>query len=263
MGLARKSLWDRLRRAVVLAAALGLLAAAGSHGAQAGEVRVAVAANFTQAAKEIGALYERASGNKVLFSFGSTGQLFTQISQGAPFEVFLAADEARPKRAVEEGLAVKGSRFTYATGRIVLYSRDDGLVQGQETLKAGRFAKLAIANPATAPYGAAAVQAMRRLGLYDVLKPKLVQGNNIAQAYQFVASGNAELGFVALSQVADQGQGSRWLVPETLYEPIAQDAVLLTRGAESQAARAFLAFLRGEQARAVKQKYGYGPGEQG
>jgi len=261
MAWRRNTARSRLWRAVVLPVALGLLAAAGTHGAQADEVRVAVAANFTQAAKEIGALYETASGNKVLISFGSTGQLFTQIGQGAPFEVFLAADQARPKRAGEEGLAVTGSRFTYATGGIVLYSPDDKLVRGEATLKEGRFVKLAIANPATAPYGAAAVQAMRALGLYETLEPKLVQGNNIAQAYQFVASRNAELGFVALSQVAVGSQGSRWTVPETLYEPIAQDAVLLERGAGSEAARAFLAFLRGPQARAVKQKYGYGPGD--
>jgi len=261
MAWTRNILRNRLWPAVGLPVAMGLLATAGVGGARADEVRVAVAANFTQAAKEIGALYETASGNRVLFSFGSTGQLFTQISQGAPFEALLAGDRARPRRAVEEGLAVEGSRFTYATGRIVLFSYDDELVEGQETLKEGRFAKLAIANPATAPYGAAAVQAMRALGLYEALKPKLVQGNNVAQAYQFVASGNAELGFVALAQVAGHEQGSRWIAPETLHAPIAQDAVLLSRGAESEAARAFLAFLRGPRARAVKQKYGYGPGD--
>jgi molybdate transport system substrate-binding protein len=241
----------------LLTIVLGLTATA----AQAGETKVAVAANFTNAAKEIGALFEKASGDKAVFSIGSTGQLYTQISQGAPFEVFLAADQARPKKAVSENLAVPGSLFTYATGKIVLYSGEAGVVKDASTLKDAGFNKIAIANPVTAPYGTAAVQAMKALGVYDALSAKIVRGNNIAQTYQFVASGNASVGFVALSQIALHDKGSRWIVPETLYAPIAQDAVLLKRGATNAAARAFLAFLKGPEARKVKEKYGYGPGD--
>jgi molybdate transport system substrate-binding protein len=226
--------------------------------ALAAEVRVAVAANFTAAAKEIGELFAAASGHRARFSFGGTGQLYAQISQGAPFEVFLAADQARPARAIAAGLAVPGTQVTYATGRLVLFSREAGLVIGPETLREGRFARLAIANPATAPYGAAAVAVLRGLGLDERLAPRLVRGGNIAQTHQFVATGNAELGFVALSQVVGHQQGSRWLVPQPLHPPIAQDAVLLQQGAERPAARAFLAFLQGEQAAAVKRRYGYG-----
>jgi molybdate transport system substrate-binding protein len=251
-----------MRFTKALASAAGLLAAilAGAT-ASAAEVKIAVAANFTAAAKEIGALFEKATGDKAVFSFGSTGQLFTQIAQGAPFDVFLAADQARPKKAVDEGLAVLGSRFTYATGRVVLFSVDENRVKGAETLKHGKFAKIAICNPVTAPYGAASVEAMKSLGVYDTLRPKLVEGENIAQAYQFVATGNAELGFVALSQVARRKGGSRWVVPQDLYKPIAQDAVLLKRGAGNDAARAFVAFLKGAEARKVEEKYGYGAGE--
>jgi len=241
----------------LLTMALGLA----SVTARAGEVKVAVAANFTNAAKEIGALFEKASGDKVVFSFGSTGQLYTQISQGAPFEVFLAADQARPKKAVAETLAVADSLFTYATGKIVLYSREASVVKGESTLKHAAFNKIAIANPVTAPYGTAAVQAMKALGVYDALSARIVQGTNIAQTYQFVASGNAAVGFVALSQIALHDKGSRWIVPDTLYAPIAQDAVLVKRGAANKTARAFLAFLKGPDARKVKEKYGYGSGD--
>ena len=229
--------------------------------AQAGEVKVAVAANFTDAAKEIGALFEKATGDKAVFSFGSTGQLYTQISQGAPFEVFLAADQARPKKAVDEGFAVGDTLFTYATGKVVLFSKDKNRVKGEATLKDGNFMKVAIANPATAPYGAAAVAAMKSLGVYDKISTKIVQGNNISQTYQFIDTGNAEIGFVALSQVIGKNEGSRWIVPANLYPPIAQDAVLLKTGADNEAARAFLAFLKGKEARTVKEKYGYGPGD--
>ena len=228
--------------------------------AHAAEVKVAVAANFTEAAKEIGLLFEQATSHRAVFSFGSTGQLYTQITQDAPFEVFLAADQERPKKAVEEGLAVAGSRFTYATGRLVLYSRDAGRVAGERTLKDGDFTRIAIANPETAPYGAAAVEAMRNLGVLDALTSKIVQGKNIAQAYQFVETGNAEVGFVALAQVAGRDGGSRWIVPEILHAPIAQDAVLLNRGADNEAARAFVDFLRSAGANGVKSTFGYGTG---
>lgn len=225
--------------------------------AKAAEVRVAVAANFSDAAREIGALFEAESGYRPLFSFGATGQLYTQIAQGAPFDVFLAADQARPKRAVAEGLAVADSRFTYARGRLALFSRDDGRITGEAILRDGAFAKLAIANPRTAPYGAAALEALQALGLREALESKLVQGNNASQAFQFVATGNAEVGFVALSQLAVHEGGSHWVVPSKLHSPIAQDAVLLTAGEESEMARAFLDFLKSDAARAVLARYGY------
>ncbi len=235
--------------------------AGGTPAARAGETRVAVAANFAAAAGEIGALFERQTGHRALLSFGSTGQLYAQISQGAPFDVFLAADQVRPEKAVAEGFAVPASRFTYATGRLVLFSPDEARVRGAATLRGGDFAKIAVANPTTAPYGAAAVQTMRALGVYDALARKIVFGSNVAQAYQFVETGNAEVGFVALSQVARHAGGSRWIVPDDLHAPIAQDAVLLERGAHDEAARAFLDFLKGPAARAVLEAYGYRAGE--
>ncbi len=227
----------------------------------AGEVRVAVAANFTQAAKEIGAAFTEETGYQAVFSFGSTGQLFTQIGLDAPFEIFLAADAARPQKAIEDGLALAGSRFTYAKGRLVLFSADRGLVDGAATLERDGFHKIALANPVTAPYGDAAVQVLKALGVHDTLKGKFVLGNNIAQTFQFIDTGNAELGFVALSQVMDRTDGSRWIVPERYYAPIAQDAVLLKRGANNAAARAFMRFLRGAGAQAIRDRYGYGGGD--
>lgn len=241
----------------VLAAAAWLATAAT---VSADEARVAVAANFTEAAREIGARFTGTTGHEVVFSFGSTGQLYTQITQDAPFEVFLAADQVRPAKAVEEGHAVAGTRFTYATGRLVLFSRNGGLVKGEATLRSGDFSKLAIANPVTAPYGAAAVEAMKALGVHDALAGRIVQGTNIAQAYQFVATGNAELGFVALSQVARHDEGSRWIAPRTLHAPIAQDTVLLKRGAGNPAAQAFIEFLKGPEAHVVIRNYGYDAG---
>lgn len=234
-----------------------LLAASGAH---AGEVKVAVAANFMQAAREIGVVFEKMTGNEAIFSFGSTGQLYTQITQDAPFDVFLAADQARPKKAVDNGLAAADTLFTYATGRIVLLSKDADLVKGAQTLKDAGFEKIAIANPATAPYGAAAIEVMKKLGVYETLKLKIVRGNNIAQTYQFVETGNAELGFVALSQIVKHEEGSRWIVPEDSYSIIAQDAVLLKRGEGKDAAMAFIRFLKSDAAEAVKKKYGYGAG---
>ena len=229
--------------------------------ARAGEVKVAVAANFTQAAKDIAALFERETGHKAVLSFGSTGQIYTQIAKGAPFEVFLAADRARPRKAGADGLGIEQTRFTYATGKIVLYSRNPDLIEGPSTLKKGGFSKIAIANPVTAPYGAAAIEAMEKLGAYAALKDKIVQGNNIAQTHQFVQSGNAEVGFVALSQLAPHKDGSRWPVPQNLYTPIAQDAIQLTAGKDNPAARAFLRFLGGSAANKVKEAFGYGVGE--
>ena len=229
--------------------------------ASAVEINVAVAANFTEAAKEIAAAFERKTGNKVLLSFGSSGQFYTQITQDAPFQVFLSADQERPEKAVAEGLAVPDSRFTYAVGKLVLWSRDPKVVTGPDTLKQGAFSKIAIANPTAAPYGAAAIETMKALNVYDTLQPKIVQGNNIAQTFQFIDTGNAELGFVALSQVVDRSEGSRWLVSANLYAPIKQDAVLLKKGAGNEAAKAFLAFLKGPEAAAVEAKFGYGTPE--
>jgi len=226
--------------------------------AGAGEVKVAVAANFTDAAREIAAAFAAETGHGAVMSFGSTGQLYAQISQEAPFEVFLAADTARPQKALEEGFAIEGTDFTYAVGRIVLWSADAGLVKGEETLRSGSFDRIAVANPETAPYGTAAVEAMRALGVHDALAGRFVQGNNIAQTFQFVQTGNAELGFVAASQVAGNDAGSRWEVPADLYTPIRQDAVLLKKGDGNAAAKDFLDFLRGPVAAAVIGKYGYG-----
>ena len=221
------------------------------------QVRIAVAANFTAAAKEIGVLFEQATEHEAGYSFGSTGQLYAQITQGAPFEVFLAADQARPAQAVAAGLAVADSRFTYATGRLVLFSRDESLVTDETTLRNPGITKVAIANPVTAPYGAAAVAVMQALGVYAGLAPRLVRGSNIAQTYQFVATGNAEIGFVALSQIARHDNGSRWPVPDALHPALAQDAVMLRRGAGNRAAQAFMAFLKSSGTTVVKMRYGY------
>lgn len=247
----------RMRRQAARLAAI-LLAGLLANPALAAETSVAVAANFTGAAKQIAAAFNEETGHEAVLSFGSTGQLYAQISQGAPFQVFLAADTARPARALEEGFGVDGTIFTYAIGRIVLWSADPDLVKGEDTLGRGGFDRIAIANPRTAPYGAAAVEAMKGLGVYDALEAKIVQGNNIAQAYQFVETGNAELGFVALSQIAGSEAGSRWEIPGTLYAPIRQDAVLLKTGADNPAAQAFLSFLKGQTAAAIIGKYGYG-----
>lgn len=222
------------------------------------EVKVAVAANFTQPAQEIAARFKARTGHDARLSFGSSGQFYAQIANGAPFEVLLSADRERPEKAEAEGLAVTGSRYTYAVGRLVLYSRTPGLVDGRgAVLKTGRFEKIAIADPKTAPYGLAAVEAMRKLGVYGVLAPKFVQGASITQAYQFVDTGAAELGFVALSQVAGVTGGSRWTVPAALHAPIDQQAVLLKTGAGNPAARAFMGFLRSAEARAIVRRYGY------
>jgi molybdate transport system substrate-binding protein len=234
----------------------GLLFAA--SGAKADEVSVAVAANFTAPAKEIAAAFEKKSGHRAVLSFGATGALYTQITQDAPFEVFLAADEARPKKAVAEGLAVADSLFVYAVGRLALYGKAADAAKDATSLKAANVNKIAICNPTAAPYGAAAVATMQKLGLYDGLKPKLVEGADITQAFQFVESGNAEVGFVALSQLTGKTGGSFWIVPQGLYPAIKQDAGLLKKGASHAAAKAFLEFLKGPEARETIAKYGYG-----
>ncbi len=240
----------------VLAASL-FGASAQAQRAQPVEVTVAVAANFAEPAKVLAVLFETATGHKLSLSFGATGQFYAQIVQGAPFEILLSADRATPSKAIADGYAVSGTAFTYATGRLVLYSKTPGLVQGLATLSNAKFAKIAIANPDIAPYGAAGLMVMKALDAYPTLEPRIVMGNTIAQTYHFVETGNAEFGFVALSQVIFVSGGSRWLVPGDLHNPIMQDAVLLQPGAKSTAARAFLAFLKGAEARAVIEKFGY------
>ena len=240
---------------VVALAALALPSAAG-----AAETSIAVAANFTAPVKEIAAAFETATGNHLVLSFGATGQFATQIRQGAPFAVLLAADAETPKRLTAEGLGVAGSSFTYAVGRLVLWSRDPARAVDADALKAGAFDKLAIADPKIAPYGAAGVAVLKKLGVYEAVAPKLVVGNSISQAFGFVQTGNAELGFVALSQVIAGAGGKSWQVPADLYDPILQDAVLLKAGAADPAASAFLAWLKGPEAAAVIARYGYGSG---
>ncbi len=241
----------------LMVAAVLAVAALSAGQASADQTNVAVAANFTDAAKDIAAAFKAKTGHEAVLSFGSSGQFYTQITQDAPFQIFLSADAERPEKLVNDGFGVAGSRFTYAIGRLVLWSNDPSLVKGEETLKNGGFSKIAIANPAAAPYGTAAVETLKALGVYDALQPKIVQGNNISQTFQFVDTGNAELGFVALSQLTGNDSGSRWLVPQELYTPIRQDAVLLKKGEGNKAAAAFMDFLKGPEARAIIEKYGY------
>lgn len=243
---------------MVIRICLAALTAAFAIPVCAAETYVAVAANFTEPAKEIAADFEKATGHKAVLAFGSAGAFFTQITRGAPFEVFLSADAERPIRAENEGYTVIGTRFTYAIGRLVLYSTTPGLVDGKgDVLKSQRFDKLAIADPKIAPYGTAAIETMHKLGVYDALKAKIVSGSSIAQAYQFTSTGAAQLGFVALSQVITVRGGSRWIVPTKLHRPIDQQAVLLKTGKNNPAARAFIQYLKSGKALAIIRRYGY------
>jgi molybdate transport system substrate-binding protein len=239
-----------------LAAALLL-----SFAAHAGEVQVAVAANFAAPMEKIAAGFAADTGHKAVVATGSTGKFYTQIKNGAPFEVLLAADDETPKKLEADGLAVAGSSRTYAIGKLALYSTRPGYVDAQgEVLKKGSFQHLALANPKLAPYGAAAMQTLKALGLEQALAPRIVQGENIAQAWQFVATGSAELGFVALSQISNPAQpaaGSWWIVPASLYTPIRQDAVLLKKGEGQAAAAALLEYLKSDKARALIRSFGY------
>ncbi len=252
-----KKFRKRSARALVGAALLAAFAVA-----RAGEVTVAVAANFAGPFARIGEAFTAATGHTLKVSTGSTGAFHAQIKAAAPFEVLLAADDETPKQLIAEGLAVAGSNFTYAIGRLVLWSAQPGFVDDQgAVLASGRFAHIAIANPKLAPYGAAGVETLKSRGLADTLAPKVVTAESIAQAFQFVASGNAELGFVALSQVAVPGKpavGSYWLVPANLYGQIRQDAVLLKVGEKNPAAVALLDYLKGDAAKAQIQAWGYG-----
>ncbi|GAB3251861.1 molybdate ABC transporter substrate-binding protein [Chitinimonas naiadis] len=229
--------------------------------ARAAEVQVAVAANFTPAMQKIAAAFEQRSGHKALLASGATGKFYAQIRAGAPFEILLSADDETPAKLEQEGLVVPGSRYTYAIGQLVLWSPKAGVVDEKgEVLRQGAFTHLAVANPKLAPYGLAAQETLKTLGLYDSLSAKFVQGENIAQTLQFVATGNAELGFVALSQVYEDGKlksGSAWIVPVKFHTPIRQDAALLGKGKANPAAEALLKFLKGEEARAIITSYGY------
>ena len=237
---------------------ISLLAAAGLHAA---EVQVAVAANFTAPMQQIAADFEKETGHVAKLSFGATGKFYAQIVNGAPFEVFLAADDTTPAKLEKEGHAVAGSRFTYAVGKLVLWSAKADFVDAKgEVLQGGNFNKLSIANPKTAPYGAAAIETLTRLKLLETVQAKFVQGENISQTLQFVSTGNAELGFVALSQVFKDGKlnsGSAWVVPGEFHEPIYQDAAILAKGKDSAAAAALLKYLKGDKARAVIKSFGY------
>ena len=242
-----------------LASLFAVLAISGA--AQADEVQVAVAANFAGPMEKLAEQFQRDTGHKAVVATGATGKFYAQIRNGAPFEVLLAADDETPARLEKEGQAVAGSRFTYAVGRLALWSAKDGYVDAAgNVLKTGDFKHLSIANPKTAPYGAAAVSTLERLGLRDKLQPRFVQGENIAQAWQFASTGNAELGFVAQAQVWRDGKftsGSGWIVPASMHAPIRQDAALLNKGASNPAAQALLQYLRGDKARALIRSFGY------
>jgi molybdate transport system substrate-binding protein len=229
--------------------------------AQAAQVSVAVASNFAQPMQEIAAAFEQSSGHRVVLSLGSSGRFYAQVRNGAPFHLLLSADQEIPARLESEGLAVEGSRFTYARGRLALWSATPNRVDAQgKVLRSGDFRRLALASPRLAPYGTAAMQVIDRLGLSKQLQPRIVEGENIAQAHQFVATGNAELGFVAWSQVQSQGRiaaGSGWLVPAEMHAPIRQDAVLLRAARDQPQALALAVFLRGEAARAIIRRHGY------
>ena len=234
--------------------------------AHAGEVTVAVAANFTAPMQKIAQAFEQDTGHKALLAFGSTGKFYAQVKNGAPFAVLLAADDETPARLEKEGLAVTGSRFTYATGRLALWSKSPNLVDDKgEVLRSNRFEKLgiykiAMADPKLAPYGAAAMEVIHKLGVQTMVTPKLVQGESIGQTYQFISTENAQLGFVALSQIFFDGriaQGSAWVVPQSLHTSLKQDAVLLNHGKDNAAAHALLKYLQADKAKTIIRQYGY------
>ena len=228
---------------------------------QAAQAQVAVAANFAEPARAIAAVLQKTTGHTVQITLGSTGRLYAQVRNGAPFDLLLSADAKTPAQLEDDGLAQPGSRFTYATGKLVLWSADAARVDAQgAVLKGDGFRKLAIANPKTAPYGAAAVEAIDRLGLTAALAPKLVQGESIGQTHHFAFTGNAEIAFVAMSQVLEGGRlkgGSMWVVPQNLYGAIQQDAVLLKRAANNEAAQALMKLLQSPTIKTLIRSYGY------
>lgn len=240
-----------------------LLCATLAYGkAHAAEAQVAVAANFAEPIKAIAAVLHKTTGHTLKMSTGASGALYTQIRHGAPFDVFLSADHARPEMLEKDGLTQPGTRFTYATGRLVLWSARPGRLDSDgAVLKAADLGKVAHANPKTAPYGAAAVQVLDKLGLKDALKSKLVQGESIGQTFNFVKTGNADVGFVAMSQVLEGGrlkEGSMWVIPQAQYDPIRQDAVVLKKGAENEAATALFKLLQSPNIKDLIRSYGYG-----
>lgn len=242
-----------------LAATL-LLATLASQ-ANAGEVSAAVAANFTAPAQQIAVLFEKETGHTVTLSFASSGKFYSQIKAGAPFDVLLAADEKNPELLEQEGIAVAGTRFVYALGKLVLWSARPGMVDSEgAVLGRGGYNKLAYAESKLAPYGLAAEETLKKMNLWDAVRSKLVTGESITQTYQFAASGNAELAFIALSQISKDGkvtEGSYWLVPSDMYTPIKQGAVLLSAAKDKVAARAFLTFLKSAKAAAIIRGFGY------
>ena len=224
------------------------------------QVLVAVAANFLPPFREIAIEFETATGHNVRVATGSSGNFYSQIKNGAPFDVFFSADMERPKLLEDAGLGIKDSRFTYAIGRLVLWSPNPDLIKGQETLGLQQYKRLAIANPKTAPYGVAAMQAMQQLDLWENLQPQIVMGESLGQTMGFIESGNAQLGFVALSQILDPKfnvQGSRWDVPAHLHEPIKQDGILLTKAKDNAAAKALMEFIGSPHAKKIIERYGY------
>ncbi len=246
-------------RAGLIPLLIAFLLGVGSS-AQADEVLVAVAANFTAPMQKIAAGFEQATGHKVQAAYGATGKFYAQVKNGAPFDVLLAADVDTPVKLIKENAAVAGSQFTYAIGKLVLWSARPAVVdEAGAVLKSGGFDHLAIANPKLAPYGAAAVEVMKGLGVLEAVQPKIVTGESIAQTHQFISTGNALLGFVALSQVLKDGkiEGSAWIVPAKLHAPIRQDAVVLTKGRDKPAAQALMKYLKSDKARAVIQSFGY------
>ncbi len=244
----------------LVAAALALLVLVGAD-AFAGEVRVAVASNFAAPMERLVPLFQKESGHTVKISSGASGKLYAQIKGGTQFDVFLSADEELPKQLAQEGLAVGGSRFVYATGRLVLWSAQSDLVDEKgAVLNKGNFNMLAIPNPRFSPYGVAAKETLTKLTMWNAIQEKLTKGENVAQAYQLAATEKADLALIALSQVMRDGKvstGSWWLVPAELHNPIHQGAVQLSGAKDPEAAKAFLAFLKGEKARAVMRGFGY------
>ena len=240
---------------------LTLLFVAYATSLRAEQALVAVAANFSAPMQQIALAFQKDTGHQLKLSFGATGGIYAQIKNGGPFDVFLSADQLTPQKIEAEGLGVPQTRFTYATGQLVLWSKQDGLVDDKgQVLRSKNIQRIALANPKLAPYGAAALEAMTQLGLLDELKPKLVQGDNIAQTYQFVSTQNAQLGFVALSQVFADGKitsGSGWVLPSSLYKPILQDAILLKNGKDNSAAKALMLYMKGDKAKEMIKRFGY------
>ncbi|MCX7898808.1 MAG: molybdate ABC transporter substrate-binding protein [Methylocystis sp.] len=253
---------SRIRRFAISFIRGAVIASLVSSLARADEILVAIAANFTAPMQKIAEAFEKETGHKPLLVFGATGKFYAQIKNGAPFEILISSDMETPEKLVRDGLALGNTRYTYAIGKLVLWSAASGVIDPDgDILRSGKFQHLALANPRVAPYGAAGQDVLKRLGVWETVEPKIVQAENIAQAYQFVASGNAEIGFVALSQIIGPNgkieTGSAWTPPVDLYAPIKQDAILLAPGADKPAARALVDYLKTDKARNIIRAYGY------